>query len=136
MLSRCLALCAPSGQSMEDRTEWLLIAIDDVGHYPAEILTAACSHARRTCDHPAKLIPAIVAHAEPALTALRQLVKANRPRLVAVRALPDPAAAAPPPLTQADVDAMLPAMQRIGLSCGALVRNADGTLSPAPDNAA
>lgn len=45
----------------------------------------------------------------------------------------------PPPvlrnLTQADVDMMNPEMIRIGLGCGALVQNNDGSVSPAPEAA-
>lgn len=35
-----------------------------------------------------------------------------------------------PPLTQADVDQMSPAMKRLGLASKALVKNDDGTISP------
>lgn len=45
----------------------------------------------------------------------------------------------PPPvlrnLTQADVDMMNPTMIEIGLKCGALVRDADGNVGPAPEAA-
>jgi hypothetical protein len=41
-----------------------------------------------------------------------------------------PPAVPPPPLTQADVDAMNPKLIEIGLACGALVRDADGNIGP------
>jgi hypothetical protein len=45
----------------------------------------------------------------------------------------------PPPvlqnLTQEEVDMMNPTMVRIGLRCGALVQNPDGSVSPAPEAA-
>lgn len=37
-----------------------------------------------------------------------------------------------PPITQSDVDGMNESLINIGINCGALIRNADGTVSPAP----
>lgn len=63
-LTTALALCAPTGMNPDDRTEWLKAARMTVGHLPADLLTAACRHVRETCDHPAKIVPAIIAFAE------------------------------------------------------------------------
>lgn len=125
-LSRCLTLCAPSGWSVEDRAEWLTIAMADIGEFPAEVFREACKQARRTCDHPAKLVPAICAYAEPQAERLRLLLRNTRaPHLFSVKIEP------PPAMTQADADATPAHLIELGISCGALARNADGTICPA-----
>lgn len=64
-LSRCLTLTAPTGMTKEDRTEWLTIAAPELADLPSMIFDGACAHARRTCDHPAKVIPAILKFQPP-----------------------------------------------------------------------
>lgn len=64
-LSRCLTLTAPTGMSQDDRLEWLTIAAPELAALPSMLFDDACAHARRTCDHPAKIIPAILKY-EPA----------------------------------------------------------------------
>lgn len=64
-LSRCLTLTAPTGMTAEDRTEWLTIAAPELADLPSMIFDDACAHARRTCDHPAKIIPAILKFEPP-----------------------------------------------------------------------
>ncbi|EQA96834.1 hypothetical protein [Sphingobium baderi] len=59
-LSRCLTLTAPTGMSQEDRLEWLTIAAPELADLPSMLFDDACAHARKTCDHPAKIIPAIL----------------------------------------------------------------------------
>lgn len=63
-LTRCLILCAPSGMSGEERGDWLAIAWAEVRDLPALAFIEACSIARKTVDHPAKLVPAIIREAE------------------------------------------------------------------------
>jgi hypothetical protein len=46
--------------SEESRREWLSVAWAELRHLPADILSAGCSVARKTCDHPAKIVPAII----------------------------------------------------------------------------
>lgn len=58
-LARCLTLCAPSGMTQDDRAEWIAMAILETRDMPADLFRDACAQARRTCDHPAKIIPAI-----------------------------------------------------------------------------
>jgi len=64
-LSRCLTLTAPSGMSQDDRTEWLMVAAPELAELPSMLFDDACAHARRTCDHPAKIIPAILKYEPP-----------------------------------------------------------------------
>ncbi|HKY80629.1 MAG TPA: hypothetical protein VJM09_04070 [Sphingobium sp.] len=64
-LSRCLTLTAPTGMTKEDRTEWLTIAAPELADLPSMIFDDACAHARRNCDHPAKVIPAILKFEPP-----------------------------------------------------------------------
>ena len=59
-LSRCLTLTAPTGMSQDDRLEWLMVAAPELADLPSMIFDDACAHARKTCDHPAKIIPAIL----------------------------------------------------------------------------
>ncbi|QUT04034.1 hypothetical protein KFK14_12845 [Sphingobium phenoxybenzoativorans] len=43
----------------EERLSWARAAFDEVRDVPAVIFEDACRHARRTADHPAKIVPAI-----------------------------------------------------------------------------
>lgn len=64
-LARCLTLTAPTGMSADDRAEWLTIAAPELADLPSMLFDDACAHARRTCDHPAKIIPAILKYEPP-----------------------------------------------------------------------
>lgn len=64
-LSRCLTLTAPSGMSQEDRLEWLTVAAMELTTVPSVIFDDACAEARRTCDHPSKIVPAIIGYKPP-----------------------------------------------------------------------
>lgn len=59
-LSRCLTLTAPSGMSQDDRLEWLTVAAMELLVVPSIVFDDACAEARRTCDHPSKIVPAIM----------------------------------------------------------------------------
>ena len=64
-LSRCLTLCAPSGLTQDDREEWVSVAMPEVMEIPEDIFLEGCALARKKCDHPAKIIPAIVGYDPP-----------------------------------------------------------------------
>lgn len=66
-LTACLALVVPVGMTEESRREWLSVAWATVGHLPAYLLSAGCEEARKTADHPAKIVPAIIGYAEQRL---------------------------------------------------------------------
>lgn len=59
-LTACLSLVAPAGMTEEARRDWLAVAWDTLKHLPPEILQSGCRIARKTCDHPSKIVPAIV----------------------------------------------------------------------------
>jgi hypothetical protein len=59
LLAPCLMLCAPSGMQEAERTAWYKAAIMTISDVPLQILRRACEQARRTCDHPAKIVPFI-----------------------------------------------------------------------------
>lgn len=59
-LTACLALTAPVGMTEESRREWLTVAWDTLKHIPPADLARGARAARQTCDHPAKIVPAIV----------------------------------------------------------------------------
>jgi len=42
------------------RREWLSVAWKTLSHLPADLLKRGCDHARKTCDHPSKIVPAIL----------------------------------------------------------------------------
>jgi hypothetical protein len=42
-----------------ERTAWYKAAIMTISDVPLQILRRACEQARRTCDHPAKIVPFI-----------------------------------------------------------------------------
>jgi len=114
----------------EDRTEWLVVAAGELQQTAAEVLIAACAHARRTCRHPAQIVPAIAAFAEDAQRELcREIQRETSPRLRLVPPVPKP----PRQMTQAEVDALQPHFVSLGLKAGFLVRQADGRVVPAPE---
>jgi hypothetical protein len=59
-LTACLALVVPSGMTEEARRDWLRVAWATLKHWPLDLLRAGCEAARESCDHPAKVVPAIV----------------------------------------------------------------------------
>lgn len=59
-LTACLALVVPVGMSEESRRDWLRVAWGTLKFWPVDLLRIGCEEARRTCDHPAKIVPAIV----------------------------------------------------------------------------
>ena len=60
-LTACLTLVAPSGMSEDDRREWLRVAWGALSHLPADLIGRGCRVARQKCDHPAKIVPTIMA---------------------------------------------------------------------------
>ena len=113
--------------TLDDRTEWLTIAADEVADVPGEVLIAACRAARKTCDHPAKLIPAILAYAEEHVVYLRAAVRREiKPKLVQIAPPVSEIRPSLPPMTQADVDGMPDYLQNLGVAAGWLSRETDG----------
>lgn len=55
-----LALVAPAGFSEGDRNLWLRSATLTLAGIPEDLLRRGIIHARLTCDHPSKVIPAIM----------------------------------------------------------------------------
>jgi len=72
-LTSCLALVAPTGMAEDDRREWLRVAWGTLGHLPADLLARGCRKARETCDHPSKVVPAIMAETEEPMRVRRRL---------------------------------------------------------------
>ncbi len=59
-LTACLALVVPVGMTEESRREWLTVAWGTLKHLPPDALLVGCKAARETCDHPSKIVPAIL----------------------------------------------------------------------------
>lgn len=59
-LTTCLSLVAPTGYTAGDRKAWLTAAAMTLKGIPAHLLERGVSHACRTCDHPSKVVPAIL----------------------------------------------------------------------------
>lgn len=70
-LAACLTLVAPVGMSEEARRDWFAVAWKTVGHLPPDLLSMGCEAARKSCDHPAKIVPAIIAATEAWMEARR-----------------------------------------------------------------
>lgn len=89
-LGRCLTLCAPSGMSEDERTLWLAAAWAEVADIPEAAFLDATAKARKTVEHPAKLVPAIIRESQDYADLLRkrlareeaQWANRNAPRLV------------------------------------------------------
>jgi hypothetical protein len=111
--------------------DWLSVAVGEVLNYPAHVLQAAASQARRTCTHHSQIVPAIIKAAEAAAPRHDPLVSAMRdvPAFASAAALPAPDRR----ITQEMVDAMSPELIRMGLTCEALVRDADGNVIVNPE---
>lgn len=63
-LQGCLSLCCPAGMGEDERADWLSVAMSELltpPSVPNSYFRQACAHARRVCDHPSKIVPAIFA---------------------------------------------------------------------------
>ena len=88
-LTACLILVAPAGMTEEARGEWLAIAWQELKHLPADLLEIGCRHARRTCDHPSKIVPTIIAETSDWIRRRREAAKDEaRPALLPPRKSP------------------------------------------------
>lgn len=80
-LTSCLILVAPVGMTEEAKREWLAVAWQTLNDFPADMLAAGCQKARETCDHPSKIVPAIVAETADWL-ASRRTCATSAPMLI------------------------------------------------------
>jgi len=64
LLSRALALVGSAGMSADDREEWLAAACIKLSGIPEDLLSQGINHATSVADHPAKIIPAIMAEVQ------------------------------------------------------------------------
>lgn len=78
-LSCALILVAPAGFSEGDRKAWLAAAAVTLEGIPADLLDRGLTVARKTCDHPARIIPAIMAEIEEAWEARKRDYRENTP---------------------------------------------------------
>lgn len=85
MLRPCLMLCAPSGMTEDDRAAWIAAALATIGYLPDFVLRDATAHARRVADHPAKIVPAIIAFSEEPMAQLRKMRRRAEEDLAAAR---------------------------------------------------
>ena len=133
LLTSCLALVRPVGMTEDEAEDWLSVAIGAVIEYSATSLRAAARKAQKTCTHHAQIVPAIVEHCE-AYGPITQVWKgawANIPEQML--AAPETPALPAPKLTQADVDVMSPELIKMGLTCGALIRDEAGNVLVNPE---
>ena len=72
LLTSCLALVRPAGLSDDNARDWLRMASSELGYIPIDILADAAAHARRTCDHHSKIVPAIVKFADAEIAERRR----------------------------------------------------------------
>lgn len=88
-LTACLALVVPVGMTEESRREWLSVAWQTLRHLPSDLLSAGCIEARKTADHPSKIVPAIIAYAEPRIET-RKRISRDYPIALPEPERPDP----------------------------------------------
>jgi hypothetical protein len=110
-LAACLALSGASGMSEDDRCEWLRAARLTLEGIPADLLAQGCRKARATCDHPSKIVPAIMAD----VTDQWRWRKESRPVQAQPEVIP-PERRIEQPLTPDQVDEMNEIMARAGAS--------------------
>ena len=131
LLTSCLALVRPVGMTEDEAEDWLSVALGVVGEYSASSLRVAARKAQKSCTHHAQIVPTIVEHCE-AFGPITQVWDGGWKGLPALET-PKPALLAPPKLTQADVDVMPPELIKMGLTCGALIRDESGNVLVNPE---
>lgn len=116
--------------TVDDRTEWLVAALEAIGEVPASVFIDACKHVQAKCDHPAKIIPAFTAFAETAENALRRKIswELDNPWKHVAGALPSPDPEPPRQMTQRDVDKLPGHLVSLGLTMGHLRKDGDQVL--------
>jgi len=85
-LTACLALVAPVGMTEDARGEWLAAAWATLHNLPADLLAIGCERARETCDHPAKIVPTIVAETRALIARRRAALREADPEPPALAA--------------------------------------------------
>lgn len=131
LLTSCLALVRPVGMTEEEAEDWLSVALGVVAEYSATSLRVAARKAQKSCTHHAQIVPTIVEHCEAygAPARIWEGAWQGKDLLPA----PSPLALPAPKLTQADVDKMTPELIRMGLTCGALIRDDAGNVLVNPE---
>lgn len=90
MLTSCLYLVRPVGMSDADAAIWLRTAARELEHLPIDLLADACSAAKRTCDHHAKIVPTIIRETAERLE-MRRTYHRNKGRVaIESRPIPNP----------------------------------------------
>lgn len=128
MLSASLALVKPAGMTSKEVADWLDVAFDALSHLPLPIFRDGIRQARQTCDHPAKIVPTVIACTREALA------WHNRPKEPPVLRLVTPETFEPRELP--DPEGLMPELKRMGLEKGWLIEAADGRLIWSEDAAA
>lgn len=82
-----LALVAPTGMGQTERRVWMEAAFGALRHLPIDVIEKGAATARQRADHPSKIVPAIIAAAEPEI-AWRRRQHEGRP--APANALPAP----------------------------------------------
>jgi hypothetical protein len=62
----------------EAKRDWLSVAWATLSHIPTDLLSIGCKAARQKCDHPAKIVPTIIAETKEALAWRRTVQETER----------------------------------------------------------
>lgn len=108
-LTACLALVVPVGMTEEARREWLSVAWQTLKYLPGDLLSDGCVEARKTADHPSKIVPAIVAATEESMEWRKRLGRETH-----YIALPEPERSEPNYCTPEEAAQIL---KEYGLKC-------------------
>lgn len=77
-LSSALVLSAPAGFTEGDRRAWLAAAAVTLQGIPADLLELGVAAARRTADHPSRIVPTIMTEVQEAWNRRRQAYRDER----------------------------------------------------------
>lgn len=80
-LTACLALVAPVGMTEEAKRDWLTVAWGTLKHLPEDLLRRGCAEARKSCDHPSKLVPTIIAATQESFEDRAKMARERLPAL-------------------------------------------------------
>ena len=96
LLTSCLTLVAPTGMTARERQDWLAVARMDLRGVPEDLLERGCAYARKTADHPAKVLPAIFKEIGPVWEARKRALRTIGQEIADWRRAQEQAALPPP----------------------------------------
>lgn len=104
IVAPALALVGGVGMNADGRAEWMMAAGSALRHLPEDLLRRGVKAAQRFADHPSKIVPAIIAEAQPEYDRRVTHRQTTAEHNALFAALPAPGKARP---TKAEVDQIM-----------------------------